>query len=510
MATPCLICLRFVEYNTTAHKVILSLLLFLSGAFLNAVSPAATAEMQAAIPRIEKKRLGGLDNKSATQRIYSLQHMSRCTGFILGPVFGGFIEFRYDWKAMTIALGVLAGATAIPAFWLSGQDHKAKRAIRNDTVEEREPLLESSDLKSSFATFGEGSSRNITQVSSFHTNKSSLRRKPPSVPLGHRLITAAERPDLWHPTHSDPNNDLFVFPQWSQGAVLKRYYRQLGEIEELAHYQTMIVRNSDERVIATGVCTPFYWPELEEVSEASLQSNKMPQCASTLPDGGWETILARGVHQARARQGDSPSTETSPLTEDQKNDETVAWLRNKPNAMSGLLVVVAESHRGNRLATVLHENFKKLAHQNDLKALVLPVRPTHKNQYPYTPFEQYFAWIQEGPFRPGFTWPSSNKPEDPLPFDRGLRKHIRMGAKAIKPAVRSFTVVASAAEWQERLGDNLTLDTFTDENGELCVSGEKLDGFLLEDEDQPVPLKWDPVRQVGIYAETDMWMWHQL
>lgn len=510
LATPCLICLRFVQCNTIEHKLAFFVLLYLIGAFLNAVNPAITADMQNALFELEERSPGTCDNNDAIGRMHSIHYMAQCVGLILGPVLGGLIDHRFGWGAMTIVLGAVSAFTAL-GFWLPGQ--KIKLFSKDDIFEEREPLLKRSEVQSSFATFDEESSGIMhyeTFPSTISSRKSPVKGNSASIPLGHRFVTAAERPDLWHPTHSDPNHGIFSFPQWSQGAVFKRYYRQLGEIEELARYQTMIVRNSDERVVATGVCTPFFWPELARAPTASLYSYDTPECALTLPDGGWETILTRGVLQARARQGELPSEETSPLTGDQKKDEATAWLPNRPNAISGLLVIVADNYRGQGLAGILYQNFKYLARQNNLKALVIPVRPTHKSQYPHISFEEYFSWIQEGPFRHGFTWPSSNASDQPLPFDREFRKHIRMGAKAVKPAIRSFTVVASAAEWQQRFGDKLALDVFIDEDGSRWLLGGKLNGLLLKDENQATPLRWDAKRQVGIYSETNMWMWHPL
>ncbi|CAI7628957.1 unnamed protein product [Penicillium pancosmium] len=510
LATPCLICLRLIQCNTIRQQLVFFVLLFLIGALLNAVNPAITADMQNTLFELEERSPGTCDNNDANGRMHTIHYMAQCVGLILGPVLGGLIDHQFGWGVMTIVLGAVTGFTAV-GFWLLGL--KAILFCKDDIVEEREPLLKGSDVQSSFATFDEGSSGIMhyeTFPSTISSGKSSLKGNSASIPLGHRFVTAAERPDLWHPTHSDPNHGLFSFPQWSQGAVFKRYYRQLGEIEELARYQTMIVRNSDERVVATGVCTPFFWPELARASTASLYSHELPECASTLPDGGWETIVTRGVLQAQARQGKLPSDETSPLTGDQKKDEATAWLPNRPNAISGLLVVVADNYRGQRLAGILYQNFKYLARQNNLKALVIPVRPTNKPQYPHTPFEQYFSWTQDGPFRSGFTWPSSNTSDQPLPFDREIRKHIRMGAKAVKPAIRSFTVVASAAEWQQRFGDKLPLDAFADENGNRWLPRGKLNGLLLKDENQATPLRWDAKRHVGIYSETHMWMWHLL
>ena len=182
----------------------------------------------------------------------------------------------------------------------------------------------------------------------------------------------------------------------------------------------MIVRNSDDKVVGAGVCTPFFWPELLGASQDLLKPNYLPQFASTLPDGGWETILARQVFQARARRGESLSIETHPITEDQKADEGTWWLRDKPNAISGLLVVIADSYRGQRLADLMLANFKQLAQRNNLQILVIPLRPTDKSRYPHVSFEEYFSWVQGRPYHSGFTWPSSNSSDQPLHYDPWL------------------------------------------------------------------------------------------
>lgn len=295
---------------------------------------------------------------------------------------------------------------------------------------------------------------------------------------------------------------------WHSGNTFSRYWKRLAEMEELLPFQTMVVREADDEVVATGQCIPFFWPELAQSRTSSEDTFSWMQ---SLPDGGWDTILARGICQTMARRGQQPTAETSPLTEDQKKDEQIAWSPEMPNALSGLLVNVSEKCRGAAIADALLVNFKSLARQHKLDAVVVPIRPTMKHKFPQTSFEDYYTWTQGKPHQSGFTWSFDGAPPrtQSLPFDPWLRKHVLMGARVVKLATKSFTIEATAEKWQEWLGDKVALNVSVDKNGEKHLDGELLDGFVVDD-DFSVPLQWDPVRSLGCYTETDMWVLHPL
>ena len=44
-------------------------------------------------------------------------------GVFFGPLWGGFVEYRFGWGAMVGTLGVLAALTAMPMLWL-GEDEE--------------------------------------------------------------------------------------------------------------------------------------------------------------------------------------------------------------------------------------------------------------------------------------------------------------------------------------------------------------------------------------------------
>ena len=321
-------------------------------------------------------------------------------------------------------------------------------------------------------------------------------------------MSAASRPDLWKLIREDSTHELWNLEPWINGSSLPRYWNQLVDIEELSHFQTLVLQEGDEQVLAHAQCIPFYWPELPNCEICLLDSLEW---ALSLPDGGWETILARGIRQARARRGESPTTETSPLTDGQIQDEAVAWSKNNPNALSGLAVIVANKYRDAGIADALLIYFKTLAKKHNLKAVVVPLRPTLKYKYPHVSFSDYYKWTQGKSHQSGFVWGGEKdmRNEKPLPFDPWLRKHIRMGARAIKLAPTSFSVEGTADKWQDWLGDKIALDKVIGENGEAHLIGEKLDGFLWEDEFS-TPLRWDPLANVCRYVEIDMWVMHPL
>ncbi|KAJ6178066.1 hypothetical protein N7519_008527 [Penicillium mononematosum] len=328
----------------------------------------------------------------------------------------------------------------------------------------------------------------------------------PQMPPGLSLHLAIDRPDLWDEARTDPTHELWIWLRdpWNNGSSRMRFWKEIEELDELKRYQAMVVRDSDNAVVATANCVPFFCPELAKDSTSS-------EWFSSLPDGGWDTILARGVRQAQAREG-VPLLDAHLWTEGQRRDSPVACLRDLPNALSGLYVQVSESYRGLRIADVLLANFKELARRNNLKAVVVPLRPTLKCKYQSVRPEQYFSWVQGKPNESGFTWSSSEDPDaqNPLPFDPWLRKHIQMGARVAKIAPESFQIEGTAAQWQQWLvqENGLLNETVGEKKGQIALSGENVEGKALDWFNDTV--KWDPKTQTGRYLEADIWVVHDV
>ncbi|KAJ5104451.1 hypothetical protein NUU61_001798 [Penicillium alfredii] len=139
LLAPCLACLRFVESNTMTDKVILCILLALAGMCNDLSEPAQLVEVQRVLDEMEEENPGGFGEKGAIAQAFSLENMAHFGGLALGPMAGGFVKFHYGWKVMTLSLGVLCAATAVPMLWLSGPIEKDCGTESEDA--EREPLL---------------------------------------------------------------------------------------------------------------------------------------------------------------------------------------------------------------------------------------------------------------------------------------------------------------------------------------------------------------------------------
>ena len=86
---------------------------------------------------MERARPGIFGKKGAVAQGFSIQTLAQFLGLFLGPAAGGFVEYRFGWNVMVACLGVLAGLTAIPMYWMSGR----RVGVGEVDAEERERLL---------------------------------------------------------------------------------------------------------------------------------------------------------------------------------------------------------------------------------------------------------------------------------------------------------------------------------------------------------------------------------
>ncbi|KAJ5373125.1 hypothetical protein N7517_005131 [Penicillium concentricum] len=122
--SPTLICLRFVQTKSNEQIALLVSLLFLTGIFLHACAPAMYVETQRALMVMELKDPGILGPKGAVAQGFGLQSMCQFAGVFFGPLWGGFVEYRFGWGAMTGTLGVLVALTALPMLWLGESEEE--------------------------------------------------------------------------------------------------------------------------------------------------------------------------------------------------------------------------------------------------------------------------------------------------------------------------------------------------------------------------------------------------
>ncbi|EAW18635.1 MFS transporter [Aspergillus fischeri NRRL 181] len=138
LLSPPLISLRYVDSNTTPHIILLLSLLTLIGLFINACVPALYVETQQVLEEMERARPGIFGKRGAVAQAFGIQTMSSFMGMFLGPLWGGFVEYRFGWNTMAWTLGLLAAVTAVPMLWLS---NGAPGEVVEGTERERERLL---------------------------------------------------------------------------------------------------------------------------------------------------------------------------------------------------------------------------------------------------------------------------------------------------------------------------------------------------------------------------------
>ncbi|CAG7984157.1 unnamed protein product [Penicillium olsonii] len=138
---PTLFCLRFVEEKSPSHVALLCVILVFVGMCIDLSEPALLVEIQHVLDDMEAKDPGVFGGKGAVAQAFGLENMAHFGGLALGPLVGGFVEFRYGWKVMTLGLAALSALTAVPMLWLSGRLEDDSWTESADEEMERELLL---------------------------------------------------------------------------------------------------------------------------------------------------------------------------------------------------------------------------------------------------------------------------------------------------------------------------------------------------------------------------------
>ncbi|KAJ5542090.1 hypothetical protein N7535_004510 [Penicillium sp. DV-2018c] len=277
------------------------------------------------------------------------------------------------------------------------------------------------------------------------------------LPPGYSLQSASTRPDMYE-TLYDPEHPMSsLWPQFiTSTPVSEKYWSQLIEIPSFASYQLMVlhkdVETKQESVVACGNSIPVYCP------------------LNDLPDGGWEAILQSGIEAYHARH------------------------KQPPNLLSALGITVAPPHRQQRLADILIHVLRALASQAHFEALVVPLRPTKKSEHPMVPLEEYIHWKLD----------DHACPDDHIPYDPWLRKHLSHGGRIVRIAPRSMTIAAHIDQWKEWTGCDMVA---------LAESGMatlREGHFEVPVPRALVPVQYDPISKIGSYVEPNVWVVHQM
>jgi len=196
----------------------------------------------------------------------------------------------------------------------------------------------------------------------------------------------------------------------------------------------------------------FQFVLLDESADIVGLANNVPLAwegePEDLPAEGWDWSLAEAVQDARSAR--------------------------QPSVLCGLQVVIPPQHRGKGISAHAIRAARKIATRDNLRAMIVPVRPAWKCHYPLTPMERYIHW----------------KTEEGVPFDPWLRTHVREGGRIAKLCSRSMTIAGSVAEWENWTGMRFP------ETGVYVVPGAL------------VPVEIDRETGQGRYVEPNVWVWH--
>jgi GNAT superfamily N-acetyltransferase len=169
-----------------------------------------------------------------------------------------------------------------------------------------------------------------------------------------------------------------------------------------------------------------------------------------LPDGGWDEVI-RWAH------------------DDGMNGRA-------PNALSALEISLLPQMRGGGHSRAFLDAMKACAKAKGFAELFAPVRPNQKHLQPSMPMRDYVNTVGA----------------DGLPTDSWLRTHLRAGARLVKVAPYSMTIVGSIAEWSRWTGMPF------DRSGEVRVAGALAPVMVSLEQDH------------AVYVEPNVWVRYAL
>ncbi|KAL9633393.1 MAG: hypothetical protein Q9204_003413 [Flavoplaca sp. TL-2023a] len=339
-------------------------------------------------------------------------------------------------------------------------------------------------------------------------------------PWRHTIYTAYTRPDCWDALR-DPKHPLnAAWPAFlDHNASQAELADKVLDYPSLRRFQLAVMeRDGDENetIIAHACSIPFFWPELEGVTDGDI-----PHVLGTLPDRGWDSIVAQAIRQHCVREGlplPLSCSQQDITTLDKGSDPgclcSTADSSMSPNALSALSITVGANRRSCGFAETLIEAMKQVAREEGLRVLVVPLRPTRKSEYPWVSMEKYVGSTLSDP--PATSWlaPTAAVPGHPhgskLPFDPWLRKHVRLGGSLVKIAPSSLIVQGNFAEWQSWTGINFNSlvrdrrqaaqwEAYSIERQDLEVA---IPGGL-------VPLMVSIPDERCTYTEPNVWLYHK-
>ncbi|PYI22024.1 MFS general substrate transporter [Aspergillus violaceofuscus CBS 115571] len=113
-----LLALRLVTTAQPTHIALLLTCLTAIGCLINLCTPALYLETQSALAAMEARDPTVFGRKGAVAQAFGIQTMAQFLGLFLGPLWGGFVEWRAGWAVMTGSLAGLVGVMVVPVWWM--------------------------------------------------------------------------------------------------------------------------------------------------------------------------------------------------------------------------------------------------------------------------------------------------------------------------------------------------------------------------------------------------------
>ena len=246
------------------------------------------------------------------------------------------------------------------------------------------------------------------------------------------IVTLAERPDLRATIFAD-EMQYSIWPEYMRHDPAADLYFGNAALDRYLDF--VLVGLQDGEVVARAFSVPFCFG-IEGRTE--------------LPDAGWDGVI-RWAH------------------EDHLSGR-------KPNAVSALEISLLPRLRGGGHSRTMLAAMKQNARARGFADLYAPLRPNQKHLAPHTPMADYIA----------------QKRSDGLPADAWLRTHLRDGARVVKIAPCSMTIVGTVADWSRWTGMTFAA------SGPYAIEGALTPVTISLEHDQ------------GIYVEPNVWVHHAL
>jgi hypothetical protein len=222
-----------------------------------------------------------------------------------------------------------------------------------------------------------------------------------------------------------------VWPQFMlHDPVANENWHEL--LERFPDYQLALLDTENDRVAGMGNSFPICWEDALE----------------NLPDRGWDWAFTEAVRQHQ--QGAIP------------------------NFHCAIQIIIHPDYRSQRLSAPMIRAVREVTGVKGLQALIIPLRPSGKSNYPLISMDDYITW----------------KNEAGLPFDAWLRAHVKQGARIVKVCHESKTVRGSRAEWEAWTGLKFP------------QSGRYIVPSALN------PIEMNAEKDEGVYVEPNVWIAH--